>query len=100
MEYTSCGRTEKRGQKARARPDCHLAQISLRKDAKKCGLHCDGNFKGLAIPTVCAQQLPGSLNSAAYFPKIKFKSSIKLLNSAEYTVTRKHFFVFLSENLG
>ncbi len=48
-------------------PDCHLAQISLRKGAGEHVLHCDGSLKGLAIPgfeqkcsaaSYCQLQLP------------------------------------------
>ncbi len=52
MEYTGGGNTEHRGLKAKVRPDCHLAQISLREGAGEHVLHCDGSLKGLAIPRV------------------------------------------------
>ncbi len=44
-------------------PDCHLAQISLRKDAGEHVLHCDGSLKGLAIPRVWAKKLSCKLLS-------------------------------------
>jgi hypothetical protein len=33
-------------------PDCHLAQISLRRGAGEHFLHCDGSLKGLVITRV------------------------------------------------
>jgi hypothetical protein len=39
MENTGCGNTEHRG------PDCHLAQINLRKGAGGHSLLCDGSLK-------------------------------------------------------
>jgi hypothetical protein len=41
----------------------------------------------------------GSWISAKYFSKFKVKASIIFLNSDEYTITRKEFFVPLSKNL-
>ncbi len=38
-------------------PECHLAQISLRKGAGEHVLHCDGNLKGLDIHRVWAKML-------------------------------------------
>ena len=54
MEYTGCGNTEHRDLKTRVlyRPDCRLAQISLRKGAGEHVLHWDGSLKGIAIPRV------------------------------------------------
>ncbi len=45
MEYTGCGNTEHRDLKTRVlyRPDCRLAQISLRKGGGEHDLHCDGS---------------------------------------------------------
>jgi len=48
IEYTGCGNTEHRGLKARAPPDCHLGQTSLRKGATEHILLCDESIKGLA----------------------------------------------------
>ncbi len=61
MEYNGCGNTEHRGLKAiEYCPDCHLAQISLKKVPREQFeqvLHCDGSLKGLAIPRVWAKML-------------------------------------------
>jgi hypothetical protein len=53
MKNTGCGNTEHRGLKAiEYCPDCHLAQISLRKGAGEHVLLSAGSLKGLAIPRV------------------------------------------------
>ncbi len=54
MENTGRGNTEPRGLKAEVLycPDCHLAQISLRRGAGEHVLHCDGSLKGLVIARV------------------------------------------------
>jgi hypothetical protein len=49
MENTGRGNTEPRGLKARVLPDCHLAQISLRRGVGEHVLHCDGSLEGLVI---------------------------------------------------
>jgi hypothetical protein len=55
MEYTGCGNTENRAYRLEYCPDCHLAQISLKKGVGEHILHCDGSIKGLAIPRVGAK---------------------------------------------
>ena len=46
IEYTGCGNTEHRDQKARVLLECRLAKIGLRKGAGEHVLHCDGSLKG------------------------------------------------------
>jgi hypothetical protein len=43
MENAGRGNTEPRGLRLEYCPDCHLAQISLRRGAGEHVLHCDGS---------------------------------------------------------
>jgi hypothetical protein len=46
-------------------PDCHLAQISMRRGAGEHVLHCDGSLKGLVITRLSANMLSCKILSTA-----------------------------------
>jgi hypothetical protein len=52
MENTGRGNTELRGQRLEYCPDCHLAQIRLKRGVGEHVLHCDGSLEGLVITRV------------------------------------------------
>ncbi len=101
MEYTGCGNSEHRGLNARVEycPDCHLAQISLRKYAGSRKLkrachtqdlgknaqlqqplfftYCDVNHECQAMSELCVDPLwygEQPIATAKYFFKKKFKA--------------------------
>jgi hypothetical protein len=50
LEYTAVVIQNIEARRLEYFPDCHLAQISLRKGAGEHVLHCNGSFKEIAIP--------------------------------------------------